>query len=34
MLKYYYYDKSGTDTSLDEAIKHLAESDPAGCQKR
>ena len=30
MLKYYYYDKSGTDTSLDEAIKHLAESDPAG----
>ena len=30
MLKYYYYDKCGTDTSLEEAIKHLASTDPAG----
>ncbi|MDO4543756.1 MAG: HpaII family restriction endonuclease [Clostridia bacterium] len=28
MLKYYFYDKSGSDTSVDEAIKHLAEYNP------
>lgn len=30
MLKYYYYDKSGKDTPVDEAIRYLAAIDPAG----
>lgn len=30
MLKYYYYNKSGTDTSVDEAIRYLAGSDVIG----
>ncbi len=30
MLKYYYYNKSGTDTSVDEAIQYLAENDIIG----
>lgn len=30
LLKYYYYNKSGTDTSVNEAIKHLADSDAVG----
>ena len=29
MLRFFYYDNEGKDTSLDEAIKHLAKLDPA-----
>ena len=25
MLKYYYYNKSGTDTSVDESVRYLAD---------
>lgn len=30
MLKYYYYNKSGTDTSVDESIRYLADKDVIG----
>lgn len=30
LLKYYYYNKSGTDTSVTEAIKYLADHDCVG----
>ena len=30
MLKYYYYNKSGTDTSVDESVRYLADKDVIG----